>query len=220
MMKSSLLRLSLARFRQDEAGSAPVQFAFWSLLLGAWLAFSTAIFIAWDNRADSAKAAYAISDMISRQENLRGNFLTQMHELNQSLVNNFSGSVKMRVSSIELAEDSEDSTVFTLQPQWSCVIGGASDATFVPLDTSTVDAAVIPDMPLGDAIILTETYVPYTAISAQVVPNAFEWQNRSGTQPRRRIAFLPLCVSATLQAEVTCTVNPDFIDDNVFVNNC
>lgn len=220
-MKKIIIRcLPFARLWRDQRGSAPVQFSIWSLLLGGWLAFSTAIFIAWDNRADSSKAAYAISDMISRQADIRDNFLTQMYDLNESLVNNFTGDVKLRVSSIEFAEDPADPESFILQTQWSCKIGGASDDPFAELSNDTIDAAIIPEMPAGDAIILTETFVPYTAISTQVVPTSFEWQNRIVTQPRRPIAFLPLCASTLGEPDLTCTINPDFLDDNVFVTDC
>lgn len=223
----SALRSALVGLWRDERGSSAVQFAIWSLLLGVWLAFSVGIFVAWDNRSDSAKAAYAVSDIFSRQEQIRSNLLTQMYDLTQGLVNNDSGAVKMRVTSVQLATDPVDDTVFTNQVQWSCTVGGAGAGEFSTLENDTIPP-VIPVMPEGDSVILTETFVPYTVISKFVLPDAdpgtsvssIEWTNRIVTQPRQPIAFVPLCASAAAQSGVSCTVNPDFDDIQVFLNDC
>ena len=220
IMNTVALRAALSALWTDERGSSPVQFAIWSLLLGLWLAFSVAIFVAWDNRADSSKAAYAVSDIFSRQEEIRNNLFVQMHDLTEDLVNNDSGDVKMRLTSIQLAPSPGDPTVFTNQVQWSCAIGGGDGDAITVHDNGSIPHAVIPPMPDGDSILLTETFVPYTAISRQVLPTSFEWENQIVTQPRRPIAFVPLCASAAAQPGVSCSVNPDFNNLQVFVNDC
>ncbi len=188
-----------AEFWRDERGSSAVEFAIWSLLLGAWLAFSTAIFIAWDNRADSAKAAYAISDIISRQDLVEVGFLDQMFDLSHQLVNNPSGSNNLRVSSIIAVQDPNDPAETVLQVEWSCALTARQDPTgggFFALTDAEIPAPIIPEMPLLDTIILTEFYVPYSAISAQVVPGSLEWANQIVTQPRQNIRSIGLCQSA------------------------
>jgi len=212
-----MLPVFLTNFWQDERGGSAVQFAIWSLLLGAWLAFRTAIFIAWDNRADSAKAAYTISDIISRQALIEEGFLQQMFDLSHRLVRNPSGTNNLRVSSIVTEQDPDDPAETVLRVEWSCALTARQDAPgggFFALTDDEIPEEIIPAMPVFDSIILTEFYVPYSPVAAQVVPNQLEWSNRIVTQPRQNIRTIGICLTELNANGLRCTGSGPIVDQD------
>lgn len=184
------------KFRDDDSGSSTIEFLIWLPLLSFWLVFSSALFIAWDNRSNVAKAAYTVSDLVSRREEVSTGFLTQIEDLNDRLVARVAdeSSAKVRVSSIMFGNGeyvNGDYVNGELFVTWSCGANG-----LLGLEKEDIPVDLIPQMSPLDTIILTETYVPYTPIPVPFSSTfggleALEWANALITRPRivREITF-------------------------------
>lgn len=183
-------RKTLSAFLRDENGSMTVEFMIWLPLITFWLVFSTAVFIAWDNRADAAKATFTIADIMSRRTDINPNFLTQLYNLNQRLITNDGRRNLLRISSVMRRPDGD------LEVRWTCPMGGA-----LPLADEDIPNEIIPEMALLDSVILVESRVPYTPITVpfagvliggeEAMDERFfdgatevEWSNRIAIRPR------------------------------------
>lgn len=150
------LRDSIRRFLRDERGGILIEFLFMlPLMIWAWIALT----VFWDvfrtiNTAQ--KAAYSISDLISRQEaNLTPSFIDGMQDVFDFLMINNGESVGIRITSIYYdAEDDEHELIFSVSP--GNKLNPLSDADLVRLSDQ------IPLMGDTDSVVIVETYVEYT----------------------------------------------------------
>ena len=166
------------RFLNDQQGSATMEFVIWLPLLTLWLVFSTAIFIAYDSRNAAGKAAYAVSDILSRMNTVDAPTLEQITALNRRLVSGAPEGERMRVTSIrrtlQLLPDDP-----AYEVRWSCGYGGLD-----PLVPLNLPEELMPTMQPYDTIILTEFYVPFVPISTWGGVRAFDWSHVLVTRPR------------------------------------
>ncbi len=151
-MKS--LRNMFRRFGRDESGVLMAEaiivlpFMLWSYL---------ALFVYWDafrSVNTSQKAAYTISDMISREMlPLPTTYVTGMRDLMRYLIDN-DQTVKIRVTSVTWSETNE-----RFEVHWS----RSPDNAMLPLTTTTLQdyASRIPKMAAGDFVTIVETSVSY-----------------------------------------------------------
>lgn len=151
-MKS--LRNMFRRFGRDESGVLMAEaiivlpFMLWSYL---------ALFVYWDafrSVNTAQKAAYTISDMISREMvTLPANYVTGMRDLMRYLIDG-DQTVKIRVTSVTWSDANEQFEV-----DWS----RSPDSAMPQLTTTTIanQAYRIPDMADGDRVVIVETEVSY-----------------------------------------------------------
>jgi hypothetical protein len=152
---SSLAR-QLGRFRRAEDGTLVVEAMLTiPFLLWAYLALYT-YWDAYRAMTMSQKAAYTVSDMISREQNpINTAYITGMKDTLDYMMSRDFPSV-MRVSSVVYEIDNAEMRI-----EWS----RSTDPTGKPeLTTSTLQDLVpsIPEMNDGDTIILVETWVEFT----------------------------------------------------------
>lgn len=150
------LRQILSRFTREEAGTLMAEsvlvlpFMLWSYL---------ALFVYWDSyRAVNTvqKAAYTISDMISREQMaVNDTYIAGMDSMLEYLIDP-DQDAKLRVSSITWSQTNNRYEV-----QWSRSPGGA----FGQLTTATVAnlAGRLPIIANGDFVVLVEVEVNYHA---------------------------------------------------------
>lgn len=148
------LRNLLHRFGRDESGVLMVEaiivlpFMLWAYL---------ALFVYWDafrSINTSQKAAYTISDMISREMvTLPANYVTGMRDLMRYLVDN-DQVVQIRVTSVSWSQTNR-----RFEVDWS----RSPDNALPQLTTATIAplAYRIPAMADGDRVIIVETNVSY-----------------------------------------------------------
>ncbi|OIQ29831.1 MAG: hypothetical protein BM562_10575 [Alphaproteobacteria bacterium MedPE-SWcel] len=141
----------LRRFRRREEGNVSVEVAFYlPFLLGIFAATYT-LFDLFRQETVNTKAAYTISDLISRETTaLNDDFITSMFTLAQLLVRSDS-SLSMRVSVIRW--DEEDNRYFV---DWSVERGDLLDV-WTDGTIATV-AGDLPAMPDQERVILVETW--------------------------------------------------------------
>ncbi len=152
---SSLARL-LARFRRAEEGSLIVE-AILTLpfLLWAYLALYT-YWDAYRAMTMSQKAAYTVSDMISREQTpINAAYITGMKDTLDYMMSRDFPSV-LRVSSVVYEIDNAQ-----MQIEWS----RSTDSAGAPALTTAALQDLVPYIPAmndGDTIILVESWVEFT----------------------------------------------------------
>lgn len=148
------LRRMINRLRRDESGYMVVEAV---LVLPMMLWAFLALYSFWDAyRAATTiqKAAYSISDLISREQRpVNAAFINGMRNaMNQMIPPRLD--TELRVTSVEWNE-----TDARFEAQWSCVSGSAAPKLTT---ASLVDvASKIPGMADGNTVILVETWVDY-----------------------------------------------------------
>ena len=172
------LRAHIKRLLSDDRGSLSMEFMIWVPLLVLWTLFSIGMFKAWDSRNDSAKMAYSLSDLLSRQTEVDAALLQQTLALTDRLAPGRGGLTSMRVSSIRYeGVDASGNDEFTVI--WSCGFRGPT-----PLTDALVPVDLIPTMQPLDSILMTEFYTPYVPLNSLVDLSSYEWGNVLVTRPR------------------------------------
>ena len=194
------MRDHLRRFAKDTQGSITVEFMIWVPVIMLWLAFSVAYYDANKNRNDAAKAAYTISDLVSRQVEVSDPFFEQIAALQNNLLPRTASRHDLRVTSIQFleAEDEDDEDVWVVQ--WSAATDG-----FIPLTDETLNTSLFPPIADLDTIILTELAVPFVPIMANVGINNQTWRLPVVTRPR----FVSAIVKTDLPEPETAEPDPE-----------
>lgn len=142
---------ALRRLRNDTNGSVSVEFVIYiPLLLGMFAAIYT-FFDAFRRDSVNLKAAYTISDLISRETTaINDAYLNSMYEMTKLLIRQDS-QLGLRVSVIRW--DDADAKYYV---DWS-EVRGTSDITWTDATINTV-AHKLPSMPDQERVILVETF--------------------------------------------------------------
>ncbi len=170
------MKIFLQRWWADDRGTITMEFLLWIPLLMFWFMGSVIYFDAFKNRADAGKAAYTISDIVSRQTQISEGYVDQLFALQQRLLPRQANAQQMRVSSIQLIDEETDEYLI----QWSESRG----ADIPPLDVTFLPEEFIPQMTEFDTIVLTEVYVPYVPIADWVGMGAHSWRYALVSRPR------------------------------------
>lgn len=175
MTMMRLLRQFPRRFLRGERGTAPVEAVLITPLLFWWYLAAYQYFDAFREKNASQKAAYAISDLISRETaEIDTAYINRMADIFDYLSMS-RGSNWIRVSSVYWDVDAG-----AYRTVWSRATGGHAPQT----DESIVsDAFRIPVLPAGDTVIVVETsttYEPFFRIGLNDTP----FNNFITTRPR------------------------------------
>lgn len=172
----TFLRNSLTHFRTDTSGTVKIEFVIIAPLLFAWILGAFVFFDAYKHYSRSAKASYAIADIMSRQLDMDMARLLNMHDLMDALIPWSDSNKWIRISSISY--DATDG----YEVLWSHASGTNEVLT---TDTLTdVALARFPDIAAGDTIIYTETSVPYRPLLKSFGLSGLTWRNRIAVRPR------------------------------------
>ena len=176
----------LRKFRRDEDGTIIAEAVTMFPTLFAVVIAMFVFFDAFRNQSINLKAAYTISDAISREQNtLDNNYIVNTWRLHRFLSNSQT-LTRMQVSLIQYDEDANDYRVV-----WSESKGGIGDLTDGVLDTMVANNQ-IPVMPHEETLIVLQTSVNYTP-SFTIGLGSFNFDNLIFTRPR----FTPqLCFSS------------------------
>jgi Flp pilus assembly protein TadG len=164
-----MMRL-LRRLRQDERGVSAVEFALIVPLLLAVLLGTVTMFDAFRTAQAAEKGTFTVGDMLSRQTAISQTLLNSMLTFVEKTVN-FDGAARLRVSSISNAAGS-------LVLDWSHSAGDQN------LAIDPIDYAVVPDIAVGDSVVLTEVFIPHRAFIAGFGFDRIVYNNKAVTRPR------------------------------------
>ncbi|MEM7178339.1 MAG: hypothetical protein AAF503_11595 [Pseudomonadota bacterium] len=165
-------RQILKSYVYDEAGSITTEFVLWIPLLMTWFMLSVVLYDANKNRNDAAKAAYTISDLISRKKDVDNAYLEQLKSLEDNLLPRTAGSHTLRLTSLRFVDG-------TYEVVWSKALGGG-----LPLTSAELNPAAFPTTADTDSLIVTEIDVPYTPLSDWVGITAKTWSFDVVSRPR------------------------------------
>lgn len=173
---AAALRRALNRFRRDDEGSVAIEAAFYFPLLLAMFAAIFTLYDAFRQESISIKAAYTISDLISRETaTLDDIYMDNMFLLTKAMTRD-TGDVSMRISVVYWDEASNSYGV-----DWSVERGTGLDLW---TDGTINDAAAnLPDLPDQERVILVETWNNLLPIFDVGLDN-FDLYNFVFTRPR------------------------------------
>lgn len=157
-------RASLRAFARDENGAMVAEFL---ILLPILVWGMIALFVYWDVFRTinvSQKAAYSISDLVSRQEVVTEDFVAGLQNVLNFLTPG-SPQSRMRITSLEFRENTPEATPTGWGDDeyillWSRVSGGG---TIQPYTTAEIQAlrTSIPIMDNLQSVLVVETWVDY-----------------------------------------------------------
>lgn len=154
----SKLRLRAGRFARGERGSMPTEGVIAGIFLTWWYASSFQIFDAYKQKNVNLKAAYTVADLISRvpaEKSIDADYIEGLNTLFDYLTNS-RVPTWLRVSSVFWDNDNSQYRV-----GWSYGTGAAIGHTDQTIQTK---ANRIPNLALGDYIIVVETNMAYEPI--------------------------------------------------------
>lgn len=172
------LKNLFARFRNDERGSIATEAALmFPLLLWAVLA-SYVYFEAFRNQSVNTKAAYTISDAMSREDRyITNSYVEAMWRLHAFLTNS-NNETKLRITMVEYhAEEDRYRSV------WSRDRGGVGTYGDDQWITEAALKSQLPVMPDGETVIVVQTWVTHEPVFS-VGLDAFTFEDTVITRPR------------------------------------
>lgn len=163
-----MLRNRLSRFLRDTRGSMTVEAVIILPLLGWWLLASYVYYDAFNMRNVNLKAAYALSDMLSRErETVNANYIEGLDDVFQYMTQSADGDSYIRVSVIYCNANcgaNDDGRV--LFADWSYATGTLAGYSTETNDSGNLESRIgeqIPIMAAGDRVVVVETYMLYKA---------------------------------------------------------
>jgi Flp pilus assembly pilin Flp len=165
-----MIKRLLSQLRRDERGVSAVEFALIVPLLLAVLLGTVTMFDAFRTAQAAEKGTFTVGDMLSRQTAISQTLLNSMVTFVEKTVN-FDGSARLRVSSISNVSG-------TLTLDWSHAAGDQS------LVIDPIDYAIVPDIAVGDSVVLTEVFVPHRAFVPGFGFDRIVYNNKAVTRPR------------------------------------
>lgn len=183
------IRRALSRFHTDQSASLIAEAVIILPVLAWWYVGSLTFYQAYDARNVNVKAAYTISDMLSRENgSVTTGYLDGLENVFSYLTAGAGTDPAIRISLLKCSENCGDEDPGrVLQLDWSYATGGHRQLNNADMDSYK---SKIPLIPLGDRVIVVETFMTYTP-SFNVGLTRSSFQNLVVTRPR----FVPvLCL--------------------------
>jgi Flp pilus assembly protein TadG len=168
MMKQDTVK----RFETNEAGASAIEFALLVPVLIAVLLGTVTLFDMFRNSQNIEKATFTVGDILSRQTTVSDASMNALLSLLKHTVPTAADGA-MRVSSIVRGKGNK------LEVQWSKVVGSTT-----VLDSASIPENILPDIDKGDSVILTETFVPHSAVFSGFGVDVLTFKSRSVHRPR------------------------------------
>lgn len=172
------LKSRLRRFRRSDDGSILVESVLMIPTLFAAVLATWVFFDAFRNQAINLKAAYTISDAISRETDMITNtYVINMWNLHRFLTDSPT-LTRMRISVIQYQADDDKYVVV-----WSRAKGGGADFDNATLEQLGISSDAMPPMPDREVLIYVQTAVDYMP-GFSVGLEGFTFKNSVFTRPR------------------------------------
>lgn len=180
MLKSFKLGLKsrLRQFRRNDEGTILMESVLMIPMLFAGVVATWVFFDAFRNQAVNLKAAYTISDAVSRETNMITNtYVINMWNMHRFLTDSPT-LTRMRISVIQYDEDNDEHIVV-----WSRAKGGGGDFDDGDLAQLGITSNDMPPMPDREVLIYVQTAVDYMP-GFSIGMEGFTFQNSVFTRPR------------------------------------
>ena len=156
---------------RDERGASAIEFAFLAPILLVVLMGTATLFDLFRNAQNVEKSTFTVGDILSRQTSVNDASLAALLSLVRHTVTTADDG-GLRVSSITRKGGK-------LVLDWSKIVGATAS-----VGSSAIPYGVVPDLANGDSIILTESFVPHSAMVAAFGLDVVTFQARAVHRPR------------------------------------
>ncbi|AKS46790.1 Flp pilus assembly protein TadG [Octadecabacter temperatus] len=179
----TFIKSKLRRFRREEEGAMVVEAMIMFPTLFACVIATFVFFDAFRNQSINLKAAYTISDALSREDQgITNTFITNTWLVHRFLTNS-EALTKLRVTLVKYVDDTDDEVDNGEHiAVWSVEKGGAGTLTDAEVQMMNANNE-IPVMPDGETLILVQTWVDYEP-NFSIGLGAFTFENTIFTRPR------------------------------------
>ncbi len=151
------IRARIVRFGKDARGALSMETVLvFPLLMWAYIAMFI-YFDAFRVQSTNLKAAYAVSDLLSREAVVNQNYLDGMNQVFDYLISS-SDPTWLRVTMVKWDEDDSEYKVI-----WSHTTKNKPVHTTATINSANV-VDKIPVLPVGDQVIVVETHMTYEPI--------------------------------------------------------
>lgn len=175
------------RFLSEERGSLTMEFVLWVPILVFWLIFSLVVYDAYMTRNLASKAAYTISDIVSRKSVLDQSALEELYVLQSKLLPRAGADLGLRVSNIRCVVDpSAPADGCDHEVVWSVkrVPEGGIEGYEILTGGDDVPPGILPKMQDDEELLLVDLRVPFEPIAKWVGIDNREWEVRVVTRAR------------------------------------
>lgn len=161
-----MIRKRISRFFRDTGGTVTIEAVIIIPLLGWWFLASYVYFDAFNQRNVNLKAAYALSDLLSREMNpVDASYMEGLDDVFRYMTKSSDGDSYIRVSVLQCHANcgAEDSGRM-LFADWSYATGSIDGYSTEQNDNGNLESRLgdrIPFIPVGDRVIVVETYMNY-----------------------------------------------------------
>lgn len=140
------------RFIGSEGGVSAIEFALLAPVLLTLMLGSVTLYDAFRTNQIVAKVSSTIADMVSRKREVSRASMVEMNDfMNQAVP------LSNELPALRLTSVSNVNGKMTIK--WSDKVGNVG-----LISTQTVDLDALPTIAVGDSVIVTETYVPFTVM--------------------------------------------------------
>ena len=172
MKRRGVISKTIARFTHDGHGIAAVEFAIVAPVLIALFFGSVTAFLLFRDSGGAEKATFTVADILSRQTTVNNTSLDTVRALFTKMLPDSQAGIRLHISSLKKASGA-------LSVDWSYASGSIPKLT-----TAAIPTGSLPIVSNGDSLILVETHVAYTPLSAFVGLTSGEYHNMAVNRPR------------------------------------
>ena len=159
------------RFGRDERGASAIEFALLAPVLLLVLVGTVTVFDMFRNAQNVEKATFTVGDILSRQTSIsKASLHALMSMMRHTVPTAEDGG--LRVTSLTRKSGK-------LEQDWTKIVGNAESVGSEPIPQD-----ILPDIADGDSVILTESFVPHSAMFAAFGLDVVVFKGRAVHRPR------------------------------------
>jgi len=177
------LKTALTRFARDESGLITAEAVIAMPILVWWYVGSFVFFDAYQARNINLKAAYTVSDMLSREDGeVNAAYIEGLEDIYTYLTDGSGSNAALRVTLVKCSENCGlDNGYRVLDLDWSYATSSMAALTAGELVSYLDD---IPLMPEGDRVIMIESFIDYEPAWQVGIFDPSDFDNIIVTRPR------------------------------------
>ena len=161
----------LHRLGRDERGASAIEFALLAPVLLMVLIGTTTVFDIFRNAQNVEKATFTVGDILSRQTSISDTSLNALMSIMRHTVPTAEDGA-LRVTSLTRKGSK-------LEQDWSKIVGNSTSVGSAPIPKD-----ILPQIANGDSVILTESFVPHSAMFAAFGLDVVVFKGRAVHRPR------------------------------------
>lgn len=176
---SGRLRGTARAFLAEERGSLTIEFVLWVPVLMFWLVVSLVVYDAYSTRNKASKAAYTISDILSRKSVLDQASLEELYTLQDKLLPRAGADKALRVTNLRCnidPDDPDEACIYEIVWSVARVPEGGLEGFKILEKVENIPTGLLPKLRDREEVLLVDMNVPFTPVADWVGIDAREWE--------------------------------------------